>query len=113
MERWARREISNFEYLMQLNTLAGRTYNDMTQYPVFPWVLADYTSQVLDLSNPAVFRDLSKPIGALNPARLEKFVERYESFDDPVIPKFHYGSHYSSAGTVGENLPLCLHSPCL
>jgi hypothetical protein len=54
-----------------------------------------------------------KPIGALNPARLEKFVERYESFDDPVIPKFHYGSHYSSAGTVGENLPLCLHSPCL
>jgi hypothetical protein len=43
-----------------------------------------------------------KPIGALNPARLEKFVERYESFDDPVIPKFHYGSHYSSAGTVGE-----------
>ncbi|CAK9224782.1 unnamed protein product [Sphagnum troendelagicum] len=100
MERWARREISNFEYLMQLNTLAGRTYNDMTQYPVFPWVLADYTSQVLDLSNPAVFRDLSKPIGALNPARLEKFVERYESFDDPVIPKFHYGSHYSSAGTV-------------
>jgi hypothetical protein len=62
MERWARREISNFEYLMQLNTLAGRTYNDMTQYPVFPWVLADYTSQVLDLSNPAVFRDLSKVI---------------------------------------------------
>jgi hypothetical protein len=31
MERWARWEISNFEYLMQLNTLAGRTYNDITQ----------------------------------------------------------------------------------
>jgi hypothetical protein len=43
---------------------------------------------------------LVKPIGALNPARLEKFVERYENFDDPVIPKFHYGSHYSSVGTV-------------
>ncbi|CAM6069706.1 unnamed protein product [Sphagnum tenellum] len=100
MERWARWEISNFEYLMQLNTLAGRTYNDITQYPVFPWILADYTCEVLDLSNPTVFRDLSKPIGALNPARLEKFVERYENFDDPVIPKFHYGSHYSSVGTV-------------
>jgi hypothetical protein len=35
------------------------------QYPVFPWVLADYTSQVLDLSNPAVFRDLSKVIRTL------------------------------------------------
>lgn len=31
---------------MHLNTAAGRTYNDYMQYPVFPWVLADYTSQV-------------------------------------------------------------------
>jgi hypothetical protein len=29
--RW---EISTFEYLMALNTLAGRTYNDLNQYPV-------------------------------------------------------------------------------
>lgn len=43
---WQKRDISNFEYLMHLNTLAGRTYNDYMQYPVFPWVLADYTSQV-------------------------------------------------------------------
>ncbi|XP_039138375.1 LOW QUALITY PROTEIN: BEACH domain-containing protein C2-like [Dioscorea cayenensis subsp. rotundata] len=100
MERWARWEISNFEYLMELNTLAGRSYNDITQYPVFPWILADYNSKTLDLSDPASYRDLSKPIGALNPERLSKFQERYSSFDDPIIPKFHYGSHYSSAGTV-------------
>ena len=31
MERWARWKISNFEYLMQFNTLAGRSYNDITQ----------------------------------------------------------------------------------
>ncbi|CAI9764807.1 unnamed protein product [Fraxinus pennsylvanica] len=100
MERWARWEISNFEYLMQLNTLAGRSYNDITQYPVFPWILSDYSSHDLDLYNPASYRDLSKPIGALNADRLKKFQERYSSFDDPVIPKFHYGSHYSTAGTV-------------
>lgn len=41
-----RGEITNFEYLMHLNTLAGRTYNDLMQYPVFPWVLADYQSEV-------------------------------------------------------------------
>ncbi|KAA0049017.1 hypothetical protein IC582_012315 [Cucumis melo] len=100
MERWARWEISNFEYLMHLNTLAGRSYNDITQYPVFPWILSDYTSESLDLSDPSSFRDLSKPVGALNADRLKKFQERYSSFEDPVIPKFHYGSHYSSAGTV-------------
>jgi hypothetical protein len=36
---------------MQLNTIAGRTYNDLQQYPVFPWILADYTSATIDLDN--------------------------------------------------------------
>lgn len=33
-QKWVCREISNFEYLMQLNTISGRTYNDLSQYPV-------------------------------------------------------------------------------
>ena len=33
-QKWVRREISNFDYLMQLNTISGRTYNDLNQYPV-------------------------------------------------------------------------------
>ncbi|XP_042724459.1 neurobeachin [Lagopus leucura] len=59
-QRWQRREISNFEYLMFLNTIAGRTYNDLNQYPVFPWVLTNYESEELDLTLPGNFRDLSK-----------------------------------------------------
>ncbi len=53
-EKWQSGEMSNFAYLMYLNTLAGRSYNDLTQYPVFPWILADYDSEVLDLSNEKV-----------------------------------------------------------
>jgi factor associated with neutral sphingomyelinase activation len=105
--QWQQRVLSNFEYLMFLNSIADRTLNDLTQYPVFPWVIADYTSSSLDLNNPgaccacasasvcaavreaaavrrvygvgaaATFRDLSKPIGALNPQRLDMFVRRY------------------------------------
>lgn len=41
-----------------------------------------------------------QPIGALNPARLKKFQDHYSSLKDPIIPKFHYGSHYSNPGTV-------------
>ncbi|KAG9138702.1 hypothetical protein Leryth_023201 [Lithospermum erythrorhizon] len=100
MERWARREMTNFEYLMQLNTIAGRSYNDITQYPVFPWILSDYKSSTLDLSDPCSYRDLSKPIGALNSDRLKEFQERYSSFSDPTIPKFLYSSHYSNPKTV-------------
>ncbi|XP_063076336.1 neurobeachin-like protein 2 isoform X2 [Engraulis encrasicolus] len=101
-QKWVHREISNFEYLMQLNTIAGRTYNDLSQYPVFPWVLCDYTSPVLDLEDPAVFRDLSKPIGVVNPRHAQSVKEKYESFEDPTgaIDKFHYGTHYSNAAGV-------------
>ncbi len=45
-QRWVRGEMSNFQYLMHLNTLAGRSYNDLSQYPVFPWILTDYDSEV-------------------------------------------------------------------
>jgi hypothetical protein len=70
-ERWRKRDITNFEYLMILNTLAGRSYNDLTQYPVFPWVLTDYSSEVLDFNKSSTFRDLSKPVGALDLKRFE------------------------------------------
>lgn len=99
-ESWKRRDITNFEYLMHLNTLAGRSYNDLTQYPVFPWILVDYSSDKLDLNNPSTFRDLSKPVGALDSKRFEVFEDRYHNFCDPDIPSFYYGSHYSSMGIV-------------
>ncbi|XP_057613300.1 lipopolysaccharide-responsive and beige-like anchor protein isoform X1 [Chionomys nivalis] len=99
-QRWQHREISNFEYLMFLNTIAGRGYNDLNQYPVFPWVITNYESEELDLTLPSNFRDLSKPVGALNPKRAAFFAERFESWEDDQVPKFHYGTHYSTASFV-------------
>uniref|UniRef100_A0A8C5GLT0 Neurobeachin n=1 Tax=Gouania willdenowi TaxID=441366 RepID=A0A8C5GLT0_GOUWI len=96
-QRWQRREISNFEYLMFLNTIAGRTYNDLNQYPIFPWVLTNYDSEELDLTLPGNFRDLSKPIGALNPKRAAFYAERYETWDDDSTPSHHYTTLYSTA----------------
>ena len=40
--KWKRDEITNFNYLMELNKAAGRTFNDLIQYPVFPFILSDY-----------------------------------------------------------------------
>ncbi len=70
-EKWITRELSNFDYLMMLNTIAGRTYNDLNQYPIFPWILKDYTSNVLDIKDSNVFRDFSKPIGIQNSKHIE------------------------------------------
>uniref|UniRef100_A0A8C9VWS6 Neutral sphingomyelinase activation associated factor n=1 Tax=Scleropages formosus TaxID=113540 RepID=A0A8C9VWS6_SCLFO len=97
MLQWQRGHISNYQYLLHLNNLADRSCNDLSQYPVFPWVIADYTSAELDFRNPASFRDLSKPVGALNPERLERLLARYRDMPEP---KFMYGSHYSSPGYV-------------
>jgi neurobeachin-like protein 1/2 len=70
-EKWIAREISNFDYLMMLNTIAGRTYNDLNQYPIFPWILKDYTSAVLDMNDPNSFRDFSRPIGIQNSKHID------------------------------------------
>ena len=105
--KWIKGEMSNFHYLMLINTMAGRTFNDLTQYPVFPWVIADYTSDELDLTDPRSFRDLSKPMGAQTLEREAEFRDRYQSFaemGDHNSPPFHYGTHYSSAMIVSSYL---------
>ncbi|XP_076980769.1 WD repeat- and FYVE domain-containing protein 4 isoform X3 [Tamandua tetradactyla] len=107
LQRWQKREISNFEYLMYLNTLSGRTYNDYMQYPVFPWVLADYTSETLNLTNPKTFRDLSKPMGAQTKERKLKFIQRFkevEKTEGDMTVQCHYCTHYSSAIIVASYL---------
>ncbi|MGH0127434.1 UNVERIFIED_CONTAM: hypothetical protein FKN15_073463 [Acipenser sinensis] len=69
---------------------------------IFPWILYDYSSDTLDLDNPAIFRDLSKPIGVVNSRHAMDVKEKYESFEDSTgtIDKFHYGTHYSNAAGV-------------
>ncbi|XP_049996650.1 WD repeat- and FYVE domain-containing protein 4 isoform X3 [Alexandromys fortis] len=107
LQKWQKRELSNFEYLMYLNTLAGRTYNDYMQYPVFPWVLADYTSEMLNLTNPKTFRDLSKPMGAQTKERKLKFTQRFkevEKIEGDMTVQCHYYTHYSSAIIVASYL---------
>lgn len=110
---WQKGEISNFEYLMHLNSISGRSFLDLTQYPVFPWILSDYSSEVLDLSNPASYRDLSKPMGLLGPKRSLQFQERFKTMtefaaeaeemgvhDESTPPPFFFGTHYSCSGYV-------------
>ncbi|VDM58194.1 unnamed protein product [Angiostrongylus costaricensis] len=64
---------------MILNTLSGRSFNDLMQYPVFPFILADYSSPVLDLQSQDSFR----------------YVNLFYAFPIHFAP-YHYGSHYSN-----------------
>jgi hypothetical protein len=62
-----------------------------------------FVSEKLDLTKESTFRDLSKPMGAQTMPRAREFQQRYETWEDidgDKIPKFHYGTHYSSSAVV-------------
>ncbi|EAR86245.2 beige/BEACH domain protein (macronuclear) [Tetrahymena thermophila SB210] len=99
---WKKGRITNFDYLMQLNTYSGRSFNDLSQYPVFPWIIRDYKSSELKLEEDSFYRPLNQPIGAINRNRfLDHFYERFQhSSPKDRDTYFMYGTHYSNATIV-------------
>lgn len=114
--QWKYNELSTFDYLMKLNVISGRTFNDLSQYPVFPFIFNDtiqnYTYSELQsiIQNSAtdtraalIFRDLSQPIGIQKRHKKHEILRNYDNFissENNSIPKFHYGSFYSSESVV-------------
>uniref|UniRef100_A0A0N5C5B4 BEACH domain-containing protein n=1 Tax=Strongyloides papillosus TaxID=174720 RepID=A0A0N5C5B4_STREA len=119
-QTWRQGIITTFEYLMLLNKLAGRSYNDLMQYPVFPFILSDYTSETLNINNPNSYRILQKPIAIQDKSKEDYYVCYYNDLDAeykrfkantssetltftgmPVkFGPYHYGSHYSNSGII-------------
>ncbi|KAG8236415.1 hypothetical protein J437_LFUL012836, partial [Ladona fulva] len=107
---WREGLITNFEYLTQLNKMAGRSFNDLMQYPVFPFILSDYSSQTLDITDSKVFRNLKKPMAVQEKKNEQHYVSTYNYLKEELQDVFnsislnqepyHYGSHYSNSGTV-------------
>ena len=98
-KKWHEHNVSSFEFLMWCNIFANRSYRDLTQYPVFPWTIIDYTSNKLELSSlkddkaPSeikFLRDFTKPMGMLDVGpkskqRIELIKEEYKNMKYTVI----------------------------
>ena len=98
-EKWSNGILDTYSYLMLLNTLSGRTYNDLAQYPVMPWILGNYSSDNVDLTESNTFRDFNYPIFAQDEETREILKDKYNSFEESDI-KYHSGSHYSNPAFV-------------
>ena len=57
---WKNKKISNFNFVMLLNIFANRSYLDLYQYPIFPWIIFPQPTKNNKNLN---YRNLSLPMG--------------------------------------------------
>ena len=118
--QWKNWEITNFELLILLNLFSNRSYNDLTQYPVFPWVLENYTDPLktekkqgdedenegekkdINIIEDYTYRDLSLPMGMMaineySSKRRKNFLSSYKiRKEDESMKPYIYGCNYSN-----------------
>ena len=117
---WYNRKINNFYFLNILNKYSSRSYNDLQQYPIFPWLFLRYSEDFfenkkyhllssLQKNNPKMnllskklynqyFRLLLYPISAQTEEQREELEQKY----DKSFLKFksHFNSHYSTSASI-------------
>lgn len=97
---WISGKITNFEYLMILNKLSSRSFNNLSQYPVFPWILKDFESEFLDLKSEKTFRNFSFPVSAQSSESREKIKRSLEFAKQDTDHIYNFGTHYSAGGII-------------
>lgn len=105
-EKWSKWEISTLRLLMVLNIYSNRSYNDINQYPVFPWIITDYVSpSIPPLETKDLIRHMGIPMGMMDftpesKERKENYIEHWisnEADEDREENYDRYGSHYSTS----------------
>ena len=106
-DNWRKWNISTMRLLMMLNLYANRTFNDLNQYPVFPWIYTDYKSETIPASIKKKIRPLDLPMGMLEISEEAKErkreyqahwdISRDEDEEDEENKYDRYGSHYSTS----------------
>ena len=96
---WVEERLSTYEYLLFLNKYSARTYNDPNQYPIFPWLIQNYTETKGKKED--IERILKYPMAGQTEENRKTAIGRYED-DEDNKGKFpaHFGTHYSTSAYV-------------
>ena len=103
-------KITNYEYILYLNKYSTRSYNDLSQYPIFPWLIKqnDKIPEIMSLlSNKEIIqndlnylRDMNYPISLQSEEKRKesemKFLEEKKNSNFPT----HLGTHYSTSAYI-------------
>ena len=81
---WIEDEISTYQYLLYVNKFSSRSFNDINQYPIFPWIFRESSlGSHRDKNKIPKFRDLRYPISMKgNTVDSEKEAEEKEEIDE-------------------------------
>ena len=84
-ELWKNNKISTLEYLMWINIYGNRSFQDVSQYPVFPWLLVNHEHEKFEklITNGNNIRDLQLPMGFISidekgKIRQDGYIESYK-----------------------------------
>lgn len=73
--------MSNQEFLMTLNKYSSRSFNDTQQFPVFPWVINDFSCNHHEFKRAkqedTIYRDITKATAFLGENKKEEIIERF------------------------------------
>ena len=89
-EKWQNYNISTLEYLMWMNIYSGRSFDDLNQYPVFPWIITNYSNDKISQND---IRSLNLPMGMLEVSdksinRKSLYIDFYESIKNDFIENY-------------------------
>ena len=90
--QWLTNELSTLEYLLLLNKYSSRSYNDINQYPVFPW-LEIYGGKVRDLKYTTAAQTEDERL-----IKKEMYLASSEKFP------YHYTTHFSNSAYLAYYL---------
>ena len=100
---WIQGMLPSFDYLMLLNRLSNRSFNDVSQYPIFPWVISDFFSEQFVKNEKVQYRHLWDPLGVHSGVRRQRADELFQAivqdkrkFKSP----FHQGVYISTPGYI-------------
>ena len=104
LESFHKGKISNYDYLLYLNKYSTRTYNDLSQYPIFPWLIFDLNkldnifNDILKKKEINYLRDMKYPISAQTLEKREDIKSKY-LIEKSKFPS-HFGNHYSNSAYI-------------
>lgn len=98
---WRKSRLSTYEYLLFVNKYSSRTFNDVNQYPIFPWVITKYITDEKGKKISYEKRNFKYPMaGQIEDNRIVAY-NRFQDDEESGL-KFpsHYGTHYSTSSYV-------------